>query len=153
MNIIFLDIDGVLNHTEFLLQKSGYLSTEEQIDASAVETLNLIVEATEAKIVISSSWRCFLPMDDLTALLVSKGLKAEVIGRTDELWSERGNEIQLWLDENPETRRFVILDDNDDMGKLVHKLVQTSCEKGLQSEHIGQAVDNMYNVRWWGAPK
>ena len=47
MKIIFLDIDGVIS-----TQKSNY-----RLDKDACDLLGKIIDATDAKIVISSSWR------------------------------------------------------------------------------------------------
>ena len=58
MKVIFLDIDGVLN-TEDTFRKmiDGFLDIE--IDEFRVEYLKKIVDATDAKIVLSSSWKIF----------------------------------------------------------------------------------------------
>ena len=58
------------------------------------------------------------------------------------LW--RGHEIQLWLDEHPEVRRYAILDDDDDM--LEHQtpnFFQASCETGLTEELADRIVAHM----------
>ena len=47
MKILFLDIDGVIS-----TQKSGYA-----LDKDACDLLGKIIDATDAKIVITSSWR------------------------------------------------------------------------------------------------
>ena len=44
---------------------------------------------------------------------------------------ERGAEIKEWLDAHPEVTRYAIVDDSDDMGPLVERLVQTKWETGL----------------------
>ena len=59
---IFLDFDGVLNTMEYqtALQWKGEPRKDEYgslFDPEAVENLNLIIQNTNAKIVISSSWR------------------------------------------------------------------------------------------------
>ena len=58
MNVIFLDIDGVLNSNEELLN----LMTEDfdpinEIFDNHLLVLQKIVQSTDAKIVLSSSWR------------------------------------------------------------------------------------------------
>lgn len=52
MRVIFLDIDGELTYT-------GYRNEEtHNIDPKKVALLKEIVEATDTKIVLSSSWKC-----------------------------------------------------------------------------------------------
>jgi hypothetical protein len=50
--IIFLDIDGVLNNSKWLKENKN-----NPIDPAAVNRINVIMQKTDAKIVISSSWR------------------------------------------------------------------------------------------------
>ena len=58
MKIIFLDIDGVLNSSEYR-KRMGRKYYSEIIDRSKMPLLKKIVEATGAKIVLSTSWRKF----------------------------------------------------------------------------------------------
>lgn len=51
MKIIFLDVDGVLNSDRTLYE---YASLEDDL----IQNLKNIVDATNANIVLSSSWRC-----------------------------------------------------------------------------------------------
>lgn len=64
MNVIFLDIDGVLNNRDtFIRRYKEYLKTKVltlEIDEEKVELLKSIVEITGYNIVLSSSWRIFL---------------------------------------------------------------------------------------------
>ena len=63
MKVIFLDIDGVLNTKETydnIYRTHGFLSTMEvPIDKFRLEYLKTIIEETDAKIVLSSSFRHF----------------------------------------------------------------------------------------------
>jgi len=85
MKIIFLDIDGVLNHELFFKERSmtdrkNDLSPKENyylsmIDENKVGLLNTLIENTSAKVVISSSWRKAHSLNDMRDLLKTKGLK------------------------------------------------------------------------------
>ena len=61
MKVIFLDIDGVLNSETFSKDNHKvYLATGEikpDVDEKAVQRLVTIIKETNAKIVLSSSWR------------------------------------------------------------------------------------------------
>lgn len=136
--VIFLDIDGVLTNA-----KTGY----RQGDANCVNWLNTITDQTGAVIVVSSTWRAD---PEIANVLARQGVTGEVIGTTpflDErnasgLWrpKPRGCEIQAWLDANPGPRQFVILDDDNDMGDLTPRLVQTQSEFGLRREEAKRAI-------------
>ena len=137
---IFLDIDGVLNSRAFVASRDA-AEWSELIDPRAVARLNTLVRRSAAKIVITSSWRCHLPLARLEGILRAHGLTGEILGATPRLPPNRGGEIQAWLDaarEPPEA--FVILDDVADMGHLDPHLVRTDWEDGLLDAHVEEAL-------------
>lgn len=151
MKILFLDIDGVLNSHDFWkrCQELGIVP-DDKVDPLAVERLNRLVDATGAKIVVSSTWR--LPyvwnrqLGMLATLLQRAGIKGEVIGMTPDHQKSygRGGEIQAWMlqarQDNIDIESFVILDDDNDMDHLMGYLVQTKMTDGLQDHHVETAI-------------
>jgi hypothetical protein len=137
--IIFLDFDGVLNSSRFV-KDLGEKWTMNEIDPVAVQRLNKIVEATGAKIVISSTWRILSSLDELKKIIADNGGRVDIIGETPDLGWERGHEIQAWLDGNPGHDNFIILDDNSDMVHLTPRLIQSTWEYGLQEIHVDAAI-------------
>ena len=77
MKVIFLDFDGVLNSI------NGYSDIQIvscfKIDPECMDRLNQIIDQTDAKIVISSAWRCHYNMEELQEILDDGGLKGEII--------------------------------------------------------------------------
>ena len=51
MNVVFFDVDGVLNSEKFLCEKHG-----EFINPKNVANLKMVVDATGAKLVMTSDW-------------------------------------------------------------------------------------------------
>lgn len=142
MKVVFLDIDGVLNHSEFLknIKRSpgGTISDLDMIDPKAVALLNKLLDTTKANVVISSTWRIGNTLFHLQQLLSKAGFQfpERIIGATVSLTEGvRGAEINVWLQQVP-VDKFVILDDDDDMDPLMDHLVQTSFEKGLQLKDV-----------------
>jgi len=86
MKVIFLDIDGVLNTWSFIAKLPSSASYQDAIDREAVSRLNRLVEATGAKVVISSSWRRIHTPADMQKLLDHQGFRGEVIDRTGTFW-------------------------------------------------------------------
>ena len=145
MKIIFQDFDGVLNSHKWIganqhLFKAQQLFMHTDVDPEAVARLQRIVDATGAKVVVSSTWRLFNSLASLRATLAKAGFDGEVIGKTPQLGGPRGLEIQEWLNNNGPIESFVILDDDSDMVHLKNKLVQTSFDDGLQDEHVEAAI-------------
>ena len=121
MKVIFLDIDGVLNHEEHYkwlhntdeptpLQRT-YPYTE--FNPKSCQLLKEIVEETGAEIVVSSSWRLD-GLAKLNKLFRFFGLP-NAIDITPCLNTARGIEIGAWLAAHPEVDKYVILDDDEDM--------------------------------------
>lgn len=157
MKIVFLDIDGVLNHELFYRGYSKYPRKTikrplDQIDQGSVEILNELVKATEAKIVISSTWRINYSPKEMQGFLEHFGFIGEVIGSTPrcpEKYSVRGNEIMAWIKENEKLigqdsayyDQYVIFDDDSDMlywqrNNFIH--VDRYC--GITPSNVYQAV-------------
>ena len=181
-NIIFLDIDGVLNgyskwnvfgwrlvnmiNYKPLINWYRRVTEPFGIHERKVKRLAKIVKATNAKIVMSSSWRHdwwkkpyekqYKDQKQLTDLLNKYDI--EIIDITPKLITDfRGDEIRSWLQENKSiVRSFIILDDEaygmspykhsfrfiqtSDVSKntnILNKLIITS---GLKRKHVKQAI-------------
>jgi hypothetical protein len=154
--VLFLDFDGVLNHsctTARFRFPGGAEFTG--LDAANVARLNAICAAvSDARIVVSSTWRTMLDVDALRAALVGAGFAhpERVVDRTPG-WRTasgsivgthptRGHEIQAWIDAQPAPPRVVaILDDCEDMAHLEARLVRTDLwDGGLLEEHVPAVV-------------
>lgn len=141
-NLVFLDIDGVLNTIG-----SG------DFDSDCVDNLNVLTAATSADIVVSSSWRTFHDFEDLCRVLKDAGVEAKVIDVTPYskcVMCCRGNEIQRWLDLSVDRsvvgweapKNYVILDDCADM-LLEHAehFVRCNPTLGLTDVDARKAID------------
>lgn len=122
MNLLILDIDGVLytsNHFTYASHlkkdktrdKYGFL-----FDPKCVANLNEITDKTNAKIVISSTWR-LKGLEFLKNCFKDRGITGEIIGLTpigtiDNIYICRGEEIEQWLIEHGIPDNLAIIDDN-----------------------------------------
>jgi hypothetical protein len=157
VNIIFLDIDGVLNSGEYMYRRrlQGSTRSNKAIDPECVNVLNEIVQKTRAHIVVSSSWRIGRTLQQLQRMLYNGGVVGNVLGVTPmpgrfEGWHGgmgyfRGDEIQAWIDQHfvsLQLKHIVILDDDSDMKHLTPWLVKTRWDEGgLQAHHLPLALD------------
>lgn len=158
MNIIFLDVDGVLNSIAYFHNHKD--KSKNDISEFHVQMLAKIYHACNAKIVLSSSWRELDDPSDIHVYwmweyLVNSLAKydMEIIDKTPVIGMKRPLEIKTWLDRQPNKAdlRFVSLD--DDFSKemyaefgIEHCLVKTNfwcieeCDGGLQEEHVKDAI-------------
>lgn len=155
MKVIFLDIDGVLNYTQWYVsdRNPGNLNGEEgDIDPLCAERVNRICEETGAKIVLSSDWRISWPccIDRIEKGGIKHGL---IIDKTPEhMWVEhvtqdfldftsRGSEIDDWLSQHPECDRYVILDDRKDFTEEQQpNYIHVNSMRGLDDDDVKFAI-------------
>lgn len=142
MKIIFLDFDGVISTYE-----KGW-----RFDVEKIELLKEIVDKTDAKIVVTSSWkRGFTEVDkfiksfydkprnkDLKNVTIFDWFANSIYDITDNNGSWRGDEIQRWIDKhNEEIESYVILDDDSDFrDKQLFNFVQTDTYEGITSREV-----------------
>lgn len=146
MKIVFLDFDGVLNSFLFFRLKKASVH---DLDPEAVARLNTLVTRSQAKVVVSSTWRLSRSLDELRRVLSRHGFAGDVIGTTPhisgpglmgDLFGQRVCEIQAWLENTSlPVERYVVLDDLYLEG-CAHCLVQTDIESGLLDSHVEDAL-------------
>jgi hypothetical protein len=146
MNVLFLDIDGVLNSKRWYNDRpyepiTGRLSEMAQsIDPEAVGRVNRIAEVTGCVIVLSSSWRCLDPIANIDRALQYRGLETHLYGATPSIGTPRGAEIEAWLAMCPTLDGWAILDDDSDMEPHMYELVQTDSRYGMLDEHAERVI-------------
>lgn len=150
MKILFLDIDGVLN--SHIYDRNRDWTKQTDIDESRLPLLKEIVEATNAKIVLSSTWRVHWEKEEagcdedgryINRIFAQYGLT--VYDKTPDLGrgAARREEIGAWLSSAAEVERFVVLDDyRYDWGDLSERVVITDPNRqhGLEREHVEKAI-------------
>lgn len=143
MRVIFLDIDGVLNSDKFYKSDS---SKSDDLDRSAIEKLNQIIAQTNAKVVVSSTWRIMHTQDEIQMMLSRNGFQGEVIDTTDNLIKkgmDRGDEIHQWIENHSNIESFVVIDDfnfpNFDKW-FPWRFIQTDWKTGISEEDVRLCV-------------
>ncbi|MCI5597383.1 MAG: HAD domain-containing protein [Lachnospiraceae bacterium] len=137
--VIFLDIDGVLNHD----------NAKEDMDSPCLLELQKIVEATGAKLVLTSSWKYYFFQEENnpSKVYIEKRLSdfhMELYDIAPDLGNgKRAEEIALWLDQHKDFTSYVILDDCFFPGfkKMKHHLCMTDWNQGgLTKKHSEKAI-------------
>lgn len=138
-DIIFLDIDGVLNTNESLDKNIAILPEK-------VAMLQNIASRTSASIIVSSDWKHSFTLNEITKILYCAGLvNVGVIGFTADdkhMDSIRGENIEGTL-QSKIYGNYVIL---DDLGRhnfydyQLSNLVQTDPSLGLTYMDVENAI-------------
>lgn len=151
MKAIFLDFDGVIS----------VLETHWELSECHMHKVKEILDKTEAKIVISSSWRrdtvertlekikerCDRRGNDYGGINFEFLLnKDTVVGVTKRLGcGSRGLEIKDWLSEHPEVDKYIILDDDtfDILPEQKEHLIHTAWDEGITDDDVKAAIEKL----------
>lgn len=142
--IIFLDFDGVFNSVETAIAWGN----PDKLDPRAVGLVQSLTENTDAEVVISSTWRKLMTLQDIQQHLRAHGgnsLAARVVATTPSVKGNvvRGIEIAQWLTAwRPVYTPYVIIDDDSDMldSQLPH-FVQVPNYRGFGLPEYVKACD------------
>ena len=150
-NIIFLDIDGVLNgYSTKTRSPNGYIG----VDQAKIALLQALVTETDSDIVLFSSWksewntdigRCTADGVYLIEELEKQGLHIlDAIPDPPQGMVLRGSGIRMWLQMHPETEAFVVLDDeffrDYKQTKITRHLIRTSPVTGITQKNVDYGI-------------
>ena len=158
MKVIFLDIDGVVNCWD---TKERAPSKVIGVEQRLIALIKEIVDATDAKLVLSSTWRQdwfydYLDGEDWPYLRSEFAKQNLFFLDYTPLHKDRhrGEEIKDWL-ENTEydVKSYVVIDDEMFDIRDLHEghMVQTSFDSGIKPGAVKMAIkilekeDNPYN--------
>ena len=157
LNIIFLDVDGVLNCSSTKDVCVKYVGIED----NKVSLLKQIVDKSNAKIVLVSTWKewwfkesYFKDKQDYLADYLDNKLSKQglvIYDKTDDELYNRGDGILEYIHrlnwKGINVNNFVVLDDeifDYKRTKITKNLVQTSYDNGgLQRKHVIKALDKL----------
>lgn len=163
VNVIFLDIDGVLNKEDY--------KDEDKVHEERVVRLKKIVAATDAEIVLTNSWRNYLCSWINEGGKEENGSSAKAYRRLYELFAKHGLyiadrtdsldtgpysrplEIRTWFTNRMSLKNFVIIDDDGfwQWNWLAPHFVQTMRtsvdeygrnfdDRGLEDDNVEEAI-------------
>lgn len=160
MKVIFLDIDGVINSNFWLESHQQEISDGTLIDKEKIELVAKIVNKTEATLVMHSGWRFWFDntmkpirkeAQNLINLLLDSGLSiyamtpdltTEEIRKTKMFSKVKASEIFLWLKQNPNVHKWIVLDDIDlHNADLAIRQVRTNAEVGITEKDVDRAIE------------
>lgn len=168
MKLIFLDIDGVLNtSTTFKRRYYEYKKTGKynlEVDEFRIYYLKKIVDETDAKIVLSSTWRSGFTKKDNKVIPIY--YKAEQLVNMFNKYNleiyditpydknrYRENEILEYLEKREDVESFIVIDDECyDLKKFINNElihIKNDCtsfcedENGLLEHHVSISINKL----------
>lgn len=161
--IIFLDIDGVCTST--IETPGSYLNhniNEYGLSPNCIKNLKYICQKTNAKIIISSSWRTYgtKPYGELNGKKIPNPLvqlynefKDIIIGSLPNTgYRQKGEALIKWFDLHDFNGNYVILDDDikENIGNILlysigKHLYLTDAKTGLQKSDCAKIIKMLNN--------
>ena len=150
MNIIFLDIDGVLRTESSDKQWSLKLKLPipekryRNFSTKSVSNINFINSLVRCKIVVTSNWKLYYSLTELKEIFRKQGILLEVIDRTG-ISTSRGEEILEWLSVNDGVKNWVVIDDQVKDLSLIDdsRIVKCDYQIGFDDDSL---VDKVLDV-------
>lgn len=151
-NVVFLDIDGVMNTPKFIRENRLRVGEYEffkdpffnSIDEEKILLLNRLVENSKAEVVISSTWRR-KGAKEINHVFKAKGFIGIITHITTLREMDRGLQILEFVNLH-ETTNYVVFDDEifPIKNHITEKhIIEVDREKGLTDLDIEKALENM----------
>lgn len=136
MKVLFLDFDGVIClPSETKRDEFGFL-----FNPDCVHNLRKIINETGCHIVVTSSWRSS-GRSELELMWEMRDMPSEIHDLTPILEDfNRGDEIEMWLSENPQVTKYCILDDVEIKNRFV------SGSQVVTDKNVGITEDDVHKV-------
>ena len=150
IKIIFLDIDGVLNYGRCPERApSGCIG----IDDEKIKLLKEIVDATQAKIVLVSTWKFGWEKDNKSKMLKDciymdqkfAGHGLEIYDKTYDHGFDRGHGIIEYLFNTYDyVEKWIVIDDEEFTDykeyNILPFLIKTGFDEGITEKHVAGAI-------------
>jgi hypothetical protein len=152
MKIIFLDFDGVITTC----------NSKWNIDLDKLSLLDKIIQQTDAKIVVTSSWKHGCKnVEDFKEKIHTRRCAKNAKEQTpfakfvDQIYDitdgcgYRGDEVETYLNNHKEEiESYVILDDDDDFKEeQLFNFVQTDTYEGITEREVKLCISILNNIK------
>ena len=152
IRVLFLDYDGVVN--TLMWNEAGTKCTYNHPEDGKVNNFQAVQWVSEFcqkykyDIVVTSTWRRF---ENWRECLINGGLRKgiNIIGCTDIMNDKRGKEIKRYLEQHPEIKHYIIVDD-EAYGILPEQkkyLVETNGSVGFGITELYKCMDVYYEEK------
>ena len=145
INVIFLDVNGVLNSTKKLIDlyiETGKpnLGINYPFDEECMNNLKYLVEETNSYLIISSSWRKRVDKKErLLEELRKYDLDKRIIGYT-KILGPKLDELKNYILLFSNNINFIVLDDDKRLESMVDNLIITNSYYGLSKENVDTGI-------------
>ena len=150
MGIIFLDIDGVLNDTNYYVETKP-MELQEHLSEEYMKNLNQITDYSNWEVVVISSWVNISTKEQLEKIFKDKGFKYS-LKTLKETNGSRAETVRKYIDLHSITK-YLIIDDEYKQAYLEQgisddNILETDFYKaGLNKENTEKAIELIRNIK------
>jgi len=152
LKVLFLDFDGVLNGDAYVRRQGRFGVI---LDPAKLELLKQIIDRTDAKIVLSTSWRehwdampegCDSIGLEINRIFARYGL--EIYDKIPHQSRGREENIRRWLGQYPAVTEYAVLDDQFLSADFLknHFVLTSNLRGGLDETDVENAVSILKGV-------
>lgn len=151
--VIFLDFDGVMDTMKYVLYLTKHNLPEKDefgvlFDPECIAALKHIIDKTNAEVVISSSWKDYMDLEQLKIMWEKRHLPGIPVDTTPSISTHREEEINAWLNQCSEPCQYVIIDDwpHERFSKIhITHLISTDGFDGLTMSLANKSIHILNN--------
>jgi len=148
IKVIFEDIDGPLipydENSDVDYHK--FFDDEDKWSKDSMKNLNNIIDKTNSKLIISSSYRDDKTKSEILKMMKKAGFKYDIYDMVaNDKSKKRGSDIKKWM-ENKKIDNFIIIDDNkhDFYDVFSEKnIVKTTHKFGITKDIADEAIEKL----------
>jgi hypothetical protein len=135
MRVLFLDIDGVLNTDDLIEREKNSMC----ISGTMLLYLKEIVQKTDAKIVLHSTWKNYPEYVEYTRKrLAEHDLEIFDIAHQVKLSPSKAIDIREWLEDRYGIDNWVVIDDDE---LYVENFIKIDSKTGLTPKAVAEVVE------------
>jgi hypothetical protein len=145
MNIIFLDVYGVLNAIRNEDKEiKPYLRSDYPLNEDCMTNLAKLVELSNSYIVILSTPK-YNETGKLIVLneFIKYNLNNRLIGYTDPVYKSKERAVIAYLNGLYESVNYIIIDDDDEFKQLNDHFIHTNYELGLTETDVSNCLEKL----------
>jgi len=148
INIIFEDIDGPLipYDENSKVDYHMFFNNPNKWNKDAMKRLNTIIEKTDAKLVLTSSYSSTKTKKEIENMMKIVGYKYKIYDLVKNDDKGRGDDIKTWLKHNKNVDNYIIIDDKkhdlyDEFNKK--HILKTTHELGITENIMDEAIKKL----------
>ena len=138
--VIFLDLEGVLNNNLNWKDCQPVGNTSLKIHPLILGRVKAIMDATDAKLILSPSFRWFENKQAISEFVAENGIDPEdILDAVPTIGWDRKKEYSQYFENHPEIKAYVIIDDGYHIDD--YRVIRPEWKTGMTTQDAVRAIE------------